>query len=126
MACWQLVRLTASAKATAGHPSVKTGALRPNSTHGFDKAACGGDRRRRFPGTLQPRQIGLLAKPDQLPARVAAVLLCDERARRGLVPDTAQMLERLTIHQSAEGTRGFRNAACQQRSDLVQQPALEL
>ena len=36
------------------------------------------------------------------------------------------MLERLPVHEAAEGPRGLGNAAREQAADLVQQPALEL
>ena len=75
-----------------------------------------GDRLRRLAGTVEPRQIRLFAKPDQLPPRVAPVLLHDERARRRLVAHAVQMLEGLPIDQTAERPGVFRNAAREQRS----------
>src|SRR5712691_9341099 len=86
----------------------------------------GRDRRRRLTRTVEPHKIRLFAKPDQLPPRVAAVLLRDERARRGLVAHAAQMLERLSIHEAAKRPDGLGNPACEQRPDFGQQSALEL
>src|SRR5437763_15424685 len=63
------------------------------------------DRPRRLAGTVEPRKIRLFAEPDQLAPRVSAILLCDERARRRLVADPAQVLERLPVHEPAERTR---------------------
>ena len=92
----------------------------------LDQTARGSDRRGRLAGTVEPRQIRLFAEPDQLAAGVVPVLLGDERARRRLVADAVQMLERLTVDEPAERTRRLRNAARQQRADFVQQPAVEL
>src|SRR5690242_7334601 len=39
---------------------------------------------RRFAGAVEPVHVGLLPEPDELAARVAHVLLDDERARLGL------------------------------------------
>src|SRR4051794_28212391 len=61
--------------------------------------------RRSFSRTVEPDQIRLFAEPDQLPSRVAAVLLRDERTRGRLVPPSVQQLDRLPIHEPAERAR---------------------
>src|SRR4029077_11053343 len=55
-----------------------------------------------------------------------AVLLSDERARRALVANAVEMLERLTVDQAAEWTRVLRHARRQHAANLVQQSAIEL
>src|SRR6185503_17013897 len=86
----------------------------------------GGDGSRGLARSVEPAKIRLFAEPDQLAPRVAAVLLCNQRARRRLVAHAAQVLERLAVDQAAERTRRFGDAARQQRADLVEQALLEL
>ena len=57
------------------------------------------------PGPSSQRTSRLFAEPDQLPPRVAHVLLHDERARRGLVAHAAQHLDDLTVDEPAERVR---------------------
>src|SRR5262245_46679947 len=54
---------------------------------------------------VKPNKVRLFSKPDQLSPRIAAVLLRNQRARGRLVAHAAQMLERLAVDQSAEGSR---------------------
>src|SRR5438094_6774163 len=84
------------------------------------------DRPRRLAGTVEPRKIRLFAEPDQLAPRVSAILLCDERARRRLVAEPAQVLERLAVHEPAERTRICRNPTSEQCPDFIEQTAGEL
>src|SRR6185503_15756717 len=83
----------------------------------------GGDGSRGLARSVEPAKIRLFAEPDQLPARVAAVLLRDQRARRRLVANAVEMLERLAVDEPAKRARRFRNAAREQRADLIKQPA---
>src|SRR5438034_796974 len=86
----------------------------------------GGHRLLAFTWALDPPYVRLLAEPDQLPARVAAVLADDERARRRFVAHAVQVLEGLAVDEARERQRGFRDAAGEQTADLVEQPAREL
>src|SRR3954468_19802180 len=79
-----------------------------------------------FAGTIEPDKVRLFAKPDQLPSRVATVLLHDQRARRRLVADAATQFHQLSIHQSAERPRVGRHAAREQRAHFVDDAACEL
>src|SRR5579864_9712882 len=86
----------------------------------IDDTRDGSNRGWRIAGTVEPRKIRLFAKPDQLPARVPAVLLRDERARRRLVTTAVQMLERLPVYEPAERPRRFWNPTREQCSNLVE------
>src|SRR6266542_4362502 len=79
-----------------------------------------------FARTFEPFQIRLFPEPDQLTPGVSTVLLHDKVACRRQVPDAAQELQHLPIHEAAEGMRLRRHAVRQQRLHLVQQPAREL
>ena len=68
-----------------------------------------------FARPVEPLKIRLFAEPDQLAARIAAVLLDDERARRRLVAHAVQQLERLPVDEAAERMRVFGHAAREQR-----------
>src|SRR5919201_5549017 len=97
-----------------------------DSDGGMNESCHRVDCRRRLTGAVEPRKIRLFTKPDQLPARVAPVLLRDERARRRLVSHAVQVLERLTVDEAAERSGILRNPTIEQRSDLIEQTSSEL
>src|SRR5262249_49399094 len=80
----------------------------------------------RLARSVEPDDVRLLSEPDHLTPGISAILLRDERTRRGFVTDAVQMLERLPVHQTAKRPRRIRYAARQECADFVQQPSLEL
>src|SRR3954467_9437842 len=79
-----------------------------------------------FAGDVNPVQVRLFAEPDQLPARVLAVLEDDQLACGGFIADAVQMLQRLPVDEAGERQRGLGNAARQQRAHFIEQALREL
>src|SRR4051812_43662946 len=53
-----------------------------------------------FAGDVNPVQVRLFAEPDQLTARVLAVLEDDQFACGGFIADAVQMLQRLPVDEA--------------------------
>src|SRR5688500_1589162 len=82
--------------------------------------------RRLFAGTIKPDKRRLFAEPDQLPTRVAAVVLDNQVTGLRLAADATEHPHHLPVHEPAERPRVRRHSAREQPLDLGDDAASEL